>query len=98
MIKRLFLFAAAVSLLLPVLSFAEGKGTVSYNINGQAFSFKNATLEYHPNEGYLSIDCAKKEMVDHPGYGRSGCSGSVIRKVLQVIQIFMPATRLFISL
>jgi len=39
----------------PALAFAEGSGTISYKIDGKAFSYKDAVLEYSPKDGYLTI-------------------------------------------
>jgi hypothetical protein len=58
LLMSLFLFV-------PSLASAEGSGTISYKIDGKAFSFKDAVLEYSPRDGYLTITReAMEEVVD----------------------------------
>lgn len=45
---------------------AEQSGTVSYKIDGKAFSFKDARLEYSAGDGYLTITREGTEDVADP--------------------------------
>ena len=45
---------------------AEQAGTVSYKIDGKAFSFKDARLEYSAGDGYLTITREGSEEVADP--------------------------------
>jgi len=49
--------------LLLAAGLAAAQGTVSYKIDGQPFRFQDARLEYHPGDGYFSLDCERLETV-----------------------------------
>jgi hypothetical protein len=54
-------------LLSPTLGLSEEPGgTISYKIDGKAFSFKDATLEYSATDGYLTITREGMEEVADP--------------------------------
>jgi hypothetical protein len=52
--------------LVPAVACAEGSGAVSYKIDGKAFSYKDATLEYSAKDGYLTITREGMEEVADP--------------------------------
>jgi hypothetical protein len=54
-------FAAALLVLAAALAAAQG--TVSYKVDGRPFRFQDARLEYHPADGYFSLDCERQETV-----------------------------------
>lgn len=47
---------------------AQAAGTVSYKIDGKPFKFQDAVLEYYQEDGYLSLECDRSELVDNPSY------------------------------
>ncbi len=53
----------AAGLLVLAAALAAAQGTVTYKIDGQAFRFQDARLEYHPSEGYFSLDCERQDTV-----------------------------------
>lgn len=67
--SREFWVILCVSMLLasPWAFGAGPEGTVSYKIDGKAFSFKDARLEYSAGDGYLTITRDGTEEVADPG-------------------------------
>jgi hypothetical protein len=49
-------------------------------VDGKAFSFQDARLEYHPAEGYFSLDCERQESISLPnGSRREAATGMTIQ-------------------
>ncbi len=53
----------AAALLVLIAALAGAQGTVSYKVDGKPFRFQDARLEYHPADGYFSLDCERRETV-----------------------------------
>ncbi len=70
-------FAAALLALGAALAAAQG--AVSYKVDGKAFSFQDARLEYHPADGYFSLDCERQETITVGGSQREVYSGMTVQ-------------------
>ena len=63
--QALWIVLAALALAAPRAASRTG-GTVSYRIDGQAFSFTDGRLEYYKSDGYVSLVAERVEMVVDP--------------------------------
>lgn len=60
------IFVVSMLIFAPLVFGAEQPGTVSYKIDGKAFSFKDARLEYSAGDGYITITRDGTEEVADP--------------------------------
>jgi hypothetical protein len=63
--RALLIVLAATVLAVPQVASQTG-GTVSYKIDGRAFSFTDGRLEYYRDDGYISLVAERVEMVEDP--------------------------------
>lgn len=64
---RRFVFCALLAIMLTsALPSAQTGGTVSYKVDGKAFTFKDGRLEYYKTDGYISLVAERVEMVADP--------------------------------
>jgi len=67
MLVRRFVFCGLLAVMLnSVLPSAQTSGTVSYKVDGKAFTFKDGRLEYYKGDGYISLVGERVEMVANP--------------------------------
>jgi hypothetical protein len=67
MLARRFLAAALLTALAgAALPSAQPGGTVSYKLDGKAFSFQDGRLEYYRSDGYISLVAGRSKMVVDP--------------------------------
>ena len=69
--------AAALLALAAVLAAAQG--SVSYKVDGKPFRFQDAMLEYHPADGYFSLDCELQETITVGGSEREAFVGMTLQ-------------------
>jgi len=63
--KTLWIVLAAIALAAPRAASQTG-GTVTYKVDGRAFSFADGRLEYYKSDGYVSLVAERVEMVEDP--------------------------------
>lgn len=92
MVIRRFLAGALLAALAgAALPSAQPGGTVSYKLDGKAFSFQDGRLEYYRSDGYISLVAERSKMVVDP----SGPEGEM-REVTEgmTIQLAKPEKEL----
>ncbi len=63
--KALLIALAAAAFAAPWISSQTG-GSVSYKVDGRAFTFTNGRLEHYQDDGYVSLVAERVEMVEDP--------------------------------